>query len=84
VPDNEKAKQVASQPGFEASLEELEKIVQQMEAGELPLEKSLELFERGVGLSETCRKQLDEAETRIEVLLKKGKKMEPAPMPEQS
>ena len=70
------------QPGFEASLEELEKIVQQMEAGELPLEKSLELFERGVGLSETCRKQLDEAETRIEILLKKGKKMEPAPMPE--
>jgi len=76
-------KDQAAQPGFEASLEELEKIVQQMEAGELPLEKSLELFERGVGLSETCRKQLDEAETRIEILLKKGKKIEPAPMPEQ-
>jgi exodeoxyribonuclease VII small subunit len=79
VPDKDSLQQV----GFEASLEELEKIVQQMEAGELPLEKSLELFERGVGLSETCRKQLDEAETRIEVLLKKGKKMEPAPMPDQ-
>ena len=77
-------KEQTPQPGFEASLEELEKIVQQMEAGELPLEKSLELFERGVGLSDTCRKQLDEAETRIEILLKKGKKMEPAPMPEQA
>jgi len=80
VPDKEQAAEL----GFEASLEELEKIVQQMEAGELPLEKSLELFERGVGLSETCRKQLDAAETRIEILLKKGKKLEPAPMPPQS
>jgi exodeoxyribonuclease VII small subunit len=82
VPGNENDKVKVPQAGFEASLEELEKIVQQMEAGELPLEKSLELFERGVGLSETCRKQLDEAETRIEILMKKGKKMEPAPMPE--
>ena len=80
MPDKEQAAEL----GFEASLEELEKIVQQMEAGELPLEKSLELFERGVGLSETCRKQLDAAETRIEILLKKGKKLEPAPMPPQS
>jgi exodeoxyribonuclease VII small subunit len=73
----------AQTPGFEASLEELEKIVQQLEGGELPLEQSLELFERGVGLSEACRKQLDAAETRIEVLMKKGKKVEPAPMPPQ-
>ena len=80
MPDKEQAAEL----GFEASLEELEKIVQQMEAGELPLEKSLELFERGVGLSETCRKQLDAAETRIEILLKKGRKLEPAPMPPQS
>jgi exodeoxyribonuclease VII small subunit len=82
VPDNENTA-AAPTVGFETSLEELEKIVQQMEAGELPLEKSLELFERGMGLSETCRKQLDEAETRIEILLKKGKKMESSPMPEQ-
>jgi exodeoxyribonuclease VII small subunit len=54
-----------------------------METGELPLEKSLELFERGVALSEACRKRLDEAETRIEILLKKGRKVEPAPMPPQ-
>ena len=72
------------QPGFEASLEELEKIVQQLEAGDLPLEKSLELFERGVGLSEACRKQLEDAETRIEILLKKGRKVEPAPFGPQS
>ena len=76
-------KEQGVQAGFDASIDELEKIVQQMEAGDLPLEKSLELFERGVSLSETCRKQLDEAETRIEILLKKGRKIEPSPMPPQ-
>jgi len=58
---------------FEVSLEELEKIVRELEAGELPLERSLELFERGVGLSEHCRKQLEEAETRVESLVRRGK-----------
>ena len=46
---------------FEGSLEELEKIVRELEAGDLPLERSLELLERGVGLSEQCRKQEDAA-----------------------
>ncbi|HEY3838321.1 MAG TPA: exodeoxyribonuclease VII small subunit [Bryobacteraceae bacterium] len=59
---------------FEVSLEELEKIVKELEAGDLPLERSLELFERGVGLSEQCRKQLEEAETRVEVLVRRGSK----------
>ena len=55
---------------FEASLNELEKIVNQLEDGDIPLEKSLELFENGVKLSRECRERLIKAERRIEVLLK--------------
>ena len=51
---------------FESSLEELERIVQQLEAGDLPLDRSLELFEQGVRLSRECQKRLDEAERKIE------------------
>ena len=56
---------------FEASLDELEKVVKELEGGEMPLERSLELFERGMSLSEECRKQLEAAETRVEILLRK-------------
>ena len=55
---------------FESSLQRLEQIVREMESGELPLERSLELFEQGVKLSRECQTQLDEAERRIEVLLR--------------
>jgi len=55
---------------FESSLEELERIVQQLEVGDLPLDRSLELFEQGVRLSRECQKRLDEAERKIEILLK--------------
>lgn len=55
---------------FEASLEELEKIVRQLEEGELPLEESLKLFESGVKLSRECQVRLNEAERRIEVLMR--------------
>jgi exodeoxyribonuclease VII small subunit len=55
---------------FEASLEALEKIVQQLEGGDLPLEKSLELFEQGIRLSRECQERLSQAERRIEVLLR--------------
>lgn len=55
---------------FESSLKELEEIVEQLEAGDLPLERSLELFEQGVRLSRDCQQRLDEAERRVEVLLK--------------
>ena len=64
---------------FEAGLQELEAIVKEMESGELPLERALELFEKGMQLSERCRKQLEEAETRVEILVKKGDKMQPEP-----
>ena len=64
---------------FEKSLTELEKVVNELESGELPLERSLELFERGMALSDACRKQLESAETRVEILLKKDGKLEPQP-----
>ncbi len=55
---------------FEASLEALEQIVQDLEQGDLPLEKSLELFEHGIRLSRECQERLSQAERRIEVLLR--------------
>ena len=55
---------------FESSLKELERIVEELEAGDLPLERSLELFEQGVKLSRECQKRLDEAERKVEILLK--------------
>ncbi|MDQ1728662.1 MAG: exodeoxyribonuclease small subunit [Pyrinomonadaceae bacterium] len=55
---------------FEASLEALEQIVHQLESGDLPLEKSLELFEDGIRLSRQCQDRLNQAERRIEVLLR--------------
>jgi len=64
---------------FEAGLQELENIVREMESGELPLERALELFEKGMKLSEACRKQLEEAETRVELLVRKGDKVQPEP-----
>lgn len=65
--------------GFEACLEELETVVKQLEGGELPLERALELFERGVQLSESCRRQLEEAETRVEILTRRNGKLQPEP-----
>ncbi len=64
---------------FEAGLQQLETIVKEMEGGELPLERALELFERGMKLSETCRKQLEEAETRVEILMRRAGEMQPEP-----
>jgi exodeoxyribonuclease VII small subunit len=55
---------------FETSLEALEQIVHQLENGDLPLEKSLELFEEGIRLSRECQDRLSQAERRIEVLLR--------------
>ena len=55
---------------FESSLEELERIVRELEQGELPLERSLELFEQGVKLSRQCQERLSQAERRIEILMR--------------
>jgi exodeoxyribonuclease VII small subunit len=65
---------------FETGLQQLEAIVKEMESGELPLERALELFERGMKLSDTCRKQLEEAETRVEVLMKRAGEVHPEPL----
>jgi exodeoxyribonuclease VII small subunit len=59
-------------PKFEESLQRLEVIVREMERGELPLEDSLKLFEEGVALSGFCRKELEDAEGKVEVLLKQN------------
>jgi len=55
---------------FEDALGRLEQIVDQLEAGELPLEASLKAFEEGVALARRCAKYLEEAEKRIELLTK--------------
>ena len=64
---------------FEAGLKDLEAVVKELEAGDLPLDRALELFEKGMKLSEACRKQLEEAETRVEILTRKGDRVHPEP-----
>ena len=55
---------------FEESLKKLEGIVEQLEKGDQALEETLKLFEEGVGLSAACKKELDEAEGRVQALVK--------------
>jgi exodeoxyribonuclease VII small subunit len=69
---------------FEQGLKELEAIVREMESGELPLERALQLYETGMKLSEACRKQLEEAETRVEILMKRGSGIVAQPFPPRS
>lgn len=63
---------------FEAAIAELETIVKKLEEGDMALEASLELYERGVQLSRFCHARLEEAERRIEVLNERGE-LKPAP-----
>ncbi len=53
---------------FEQSMTELEEIVTKLEAGDITLDDSLELFEKGIGLAKACRKKLDEAEKKVKIL----------------
>ena len=64
---------------FEECLQKLENIVTQLEKGDLPLEQALKLFEEGIQLSNSCRKDLDEAEGKVEILLKQNGKLQPEP-----
>ena len=57
---------------FESAIAELETIVKQLEEGDLALEKSLALFERGVTLSRFCHARLEEAERRVDILNERG------------
>jgi exodeoxyribonuclease VII small subunit len=64
---------------FEASLKELEEIVARMERGDLPLDESLKLFERGVTLTRECRGSLENAELRVRNLLQADADADAAP-----
>ena len=61
-----------SKEKFEEALEKLEEIVRRMEGGEMTLEESLKAFEEGIKLSRFCMKKLDEADRRVELLLREG------------
>jgi exodeoxyribonuclease VII small subunit len=58
------------QKSFEQSLKQLERIVQELEDGDLPLEKAIKKFEEGVQLTKFCSQKLDETEKKISILLK--------------
>ena len=66
-------------PKLEECIQRLENIVQELEQGEVPLEKSLTLFEEGMQLSASCRKELEEAEGKVEILLKQNGKIQAEP-----
>jgi exodeoxyribonuclease VII small subunit len=57
---------------FESALQRLEEIVKRLESGDLPLASALELFEEGVTLSRFCHTKLEEAERKVEILVKKS------------
>ena len=65
--------------GLEKSLEELESLLKELESGELTLEDALAHFERGVKLTRQCQKALQEAEQKVEILLKKSPQADPDP-----
>jgi len=65
---------------FEDALNKLEKIVSKLEGGNIPLEESLKFFEEGIRLSRFCNQKLDEAEKKVEILLKdKNGSLKPQP-----
>jgi exodeoxyribonuclease VII small subunit len=59
-------------PDFERSLARLEEVVRKLESPQLSLDEAMKLFEEGVELSRECQKQLEEAEGKVEILLKKA------------
>ena len=73
------AKKISKNPDFEASLKELETLVESMEQGDLSLEDSLGHFERGVQLSRACQQALKTAEQKVEILMKKNGQEEITP-----
>ena len=62
---------------FEESLQRLETIVAELEKGDVSLDRALELFDEGMKLSGSCRKELEEAEGKVEILLKRNGKLQP-------
>jgi len=64
---------------FEEALAKLEQITKKLEEGDLPLEDSLKYFDEGVKLAELCNSKLNEAQKKIEILLKKNDGLKPTP-----
>jgi exodeoxyribonuclease VII small subunit len=64
---------------FEESLEKLEQITKELEEGDLSLEESLKHFDEGVKLAEQCNNRLNDAQKKVEILLKKNDKLKPEP-----
>jgi exodeoxyribonuclease VII small subunit len=64
---------------FESSLASLERIVANLESGDLPLERAMELFEEGVALARRCQNQLGEAERKVEMLLRERGELKVVP-----
>ena len=62
---------------FEECLQRLEAIVAELEKGDVALDRALELFDEGMKLSGSCRKELEEAEGKVEILLKRNGKLQP-------
>ena len=67
-----KAEPPTKKPEFERSLARLEEIVRKLENTNLSLDEAMRMFEEGVALSRDCQKQLEQAEGRIEILMKKA------------
>ena len=65
------AKKKSDRVDFESAIKELENLVEQMEQGDISLEKSLENFERGIELTRLCQKALQEAEQKVQILTQK-------------
>ena len=59
-----------AQKTFEQSMKQLERIVQELEGGDLPLEKAIKKFEEGMKLTKFCSQKLDETEKKVSILLK--------------
>jgi exodeoxyribonuclease VII small subunit len=68
---------------FEEALQKLDEIVRRMEAGDMSLEESLKAFEEGVKLARFCSRRLDEAERRVEILLKDDEELSVRPFQEE-
>jgi exodeoxyribonuclease VII small subunit len=64
---------------FEECLQRLEKIVEELEKGNVPLEQAIKLFEEGIKLSNSCRQELEAAEGKVEILLKQNGRLQAEP-----
>jgi exodeoxyribonuclease VII small subunit len=75
------SKKTEKEMSFDKSLAQLEEIVQNMESGSLSLEKMMEQYEKGMRLISSCSARLNEVEKKIEIMVKKGDKIEAEPFP---